>query len=170
MKLIYKKKQEDAVSPVIATILMVAITVVLAAVLYVMVMGMTPDDTDVTPAGSWGTKDITSTTAKINYGTLGADVKPKDMKLVLETAGSTTTFTIGVDLTATSANPYNMTASAGTITIAYTDLSIGGNDIGSGDYITISGLTPATPYTIKQFYIPTDEAMTGGETTFQTAP
>jgi len=33
------RKKKDAVSPVIATILMVAITVVLAAVLYVMVMG-----------------------------------------------------------------------------------------------------------------------------------
>jgi flagellin-like protein len=34
------RKDEDAVSPVIATILMVAITVVLAAVLYVMVSGL----------------------------------------------------------------------------------------------------------------------------------
>ncbi|MGD0818919.1 MAG: archaellin/type IV pilin N-terminal domain-containing protein, partial [Methanomassiliicoccales archaeon] len=33
------RKDKSAVSPVIATILMVAITVVLAAVLYVMVMG-----------------------------------------------------------------------------------------------------------------------------------
>lgn len=34
------KKEAEAVSPVIATILMVAITVVLAAVLYVMVLGI----------------------------------------------------------------------------------------------------------------------------------
>jgi flagellin-like protein len=34
------RKDEEAVSPVIATILMVAITVVLAAVLYVMVLGI----------------------------------------------------------------------------------------------------------------------------------
>src|SRR5438876_12075866 len=34
------RKDEEAVSPVIATILMVAITVVLAAVLYVMVSGL----------------------------------------------------------------------------------------------------------------------------------
>jgi len=40
MKKIWKmRKDKSAVSPVIATILMVAITVVLAAVLYVMVMG-----------------------------------------------------------------------------------------------------------------------------------
>ncbi|MDH4123163.1 MAG: type IV pilin N-terminal domain-containing protein [Thermoplasmata archaeon] len=36
------RKATEAVSPVIATILMVAITVVLAAVLYVMVLGFTP--------------------------------------------------------------------------------------------------------------------------------
>ncbi len=40
------RKDEDAVSPVIATILMVAITVVLAAVLYVMVAGL------ITPTGN----------------------------------------------------------------------------------------------------------------------
>ncbi|HPD09254.1 MAG TPA: type IV pilin, partial [Methanomassiliicoccales archaeon] len=39
------KKNTKAVSPVIATILMVAITVVLAAVLYVMVMGFGGSDT-----------------------------------------------------------------------------------------------------------------------------
>jgi len=44
MKKIWMKRKKDssAVSPVIATILMVAITVVLAAVLYVMVLGLTP--------------------------------------------------------------------------------------------------------------------------------
>ena len=43
--------ENEAVSPVIATILMVAITVVLAAVLYVMVIGMTPAGTIVSPLG-----------------------------------------------------------------------------------------------------------------------
>jgi flagellin-like protein len=43
-------RDRKGVSPVIATILMVAITVVLAAVLYVMVMGL-GGDTAVTPTG-----------------------------------------------------------------------------------------------------------------------
>jgi flagellin-like protein len=42
------RKNEEAVSPVIATILMVAITVVLAAVLYVMVLGIGGGSTDTT--------------------------------------------------------------------------------------------------------------------------
>lgn len=53
------KKNAEAVSPVIATILMVAITVVLAAVLLVMVMNMTED----TPPSS---ATITAT-ADANY-------------------------------------------------------------------------------------------------------
>ena len=44
-------KNEEGVSPVIAVILMVAITVVLAAVLYVMVSGMMTE-TETTPRGS----------------------------------------------------------------------------------------------------------------------
>ncbi len=51
MKRLWKiKKDSEAVSPVIATILMVAITVVLAAVLLVLVLNI-GDDT-VTPTGS----------------------------------------------------------------------------------------------------------------------
>ena len=46
------RMNDNAVSPVIATILMVAITVVLAAVLYVMVMGMTPDHSAGAPQAS----------------------------------------------------------------------------------------------------------------------
>lgn len=52
MKRTWKKRAEDeGVSPVIATILMVAITVVLAAVLYVMVMGIRPPDPTQIPLG-----------------------------------------------------------------------------------------------------------------------
>jgi len=51
MRKIRNMRKDDAVSPVIATILMVAITVVLAAVLYVMVMGMTGTQTITQPLG-----------------------------------------------------------------------------------------------------------------------
>ena len=45
MKTVFGRKNKSAVSPVIGTILMVAITVVLAAVLYVMVAGLGPGNT-----------------------------------------------------------------------------------------------------------------------------
>jgi len=51
MKKMWKmRKDKSAVSPVIATILMVAITVVLAAVLYVMVMGFGGQTASTAPA------------------------------------------------------------------------------------------------------------------------
>ena len=74
------KLNNKAVSPVIATILMVAITVVLAAVLYVMVMGFGDGGADETPTGSLtvtknGTLNYTITLASISEsGILDADV------------------------------------------------------------------------------------------------
>src|SRR5512136_1038914 len=55
------RKNEEAVSPVIATILMVAITVVLAAVLYVMVLGIGGGSTDTTIV------TMTKTSTATNY-------------------------------------------------------------------------------------------------------
>jgi archaeal type IV pilus assembly protein PilA len=53
MKKMWKiRKDKSAVSPVIATILMVAITVVLAAVLYVMVMGFGGSNTTSAPTAT----------------------------------------------------------------------------------------------------------------------
>jgi flagellin-like protein len=61
------RKKNEAVSPVIATILMVAITVVLAAVLYVMVIGMTPPLIDDLPLGlSQSGKNSTSVTILVS--------------------------------------------------------------------------------------------------------
>ncbi|MFH0816732.1 MAG: archaellin/type IV pilin N-terminal domain-containing protein [Methanobacteriota archaeon] len=74
MKRVWRKNDKEAVSPVIATILMVAITVVLAAVLYTMVMGGIGDPpenvigdlyykSDVSdPANGYAVFDITMTT------------------------------------------------------------------------------------------------------------
>ncbi len=61
------RKDEEAVSPVIATILMVAITVVLAAVLYVMVSGLitspgsTPKQIGISVTSSGGNWILTMT-------------------------------------------------------------------------------------------------------------
>jgi len=62
-------KKNDGVSPVIATILMVAITVVLAAVLYVMVSGyMTGGGgSPVSGSLSYRTADSTPTTGKVKF-------------------------------------------------------------------------------------------------------
>jgi len=53
---IFRRKDEEAVSPVIAIILMVAITVVLASVLYVWVMNLAQTDEEV---GTFPTIEVT---------------------------------------------------------------------------------------------------------------
>ncbi len=68
------KKNNKAVSPVIATILMVAITVVLAAVLYVMVMGFGGGGSDETPSGS-----LTYTTTSDGYRITLASISKNDV-------------------------------------------------------------------------------------------
>src|SRR5204862_3892519 len=83
------RNDEAAVSPVIATILMVAITVVLAAVLYVMVSGL------ITPVG--GNKPlvtfsaVTQSSGNATIAVAGASqsVSPSNYKVNLAVAGTT---------------------------------------------------------------------------------
>ena len=74
MKQIWKiRKDNEGVSPVIATILMVAITVVLAAVLYVMVIGFTPPVEDGVPMGlNQSSKNSTAVTILVASAPNGA--------------------------------------------------------------------------------------------------
>lgn len=65
-KLWNARKDSEGVSPVIATILMVAITVVLAAILMVMVMGMTGDEA-APSATITATGDGTNITATVTF-------------------------------------------------------------------------------------------------------
>jgi archaeal type IV pilus assembly protein PilA len=82
MKKMWKiKKDKSAVSPVIATILMVAITVVLAAVLYVMVMGF---------GGSNGGNAPAVTLAKTgNTVTIAINPQTADTKMAVSINGAT---------------------------------------------------------------------------------
>ncbi len=93
------RKDEQAVSPVIATILMVAITVVLAAVLYVMVSGLLVGPTggpqamgitrQLSPNGANWTLLITSTpTGLSTSGTMLTIVSPGGATVLAATAFS----------------------------------------------------------------------------------
>ena len=61
------RKDQEAVSPVIATILMVAITVVLAAVLYVMVSGLLG-------GGAGGTRPVVTFASSVPTGGLSPNI------------------------------------------------------------------------------------------------
>ena len=168
MKKIWNERSKEGVSPVIATILMVAITVVLAAVLYVMVMGMVGPEKKPTPIGSWmSVEAVNSTSAKPIYGTLGSECAPKEIRVFIEgPEGIYFSMEVPGDLEERVTQMVLEGAPAG-VTATYIDLNYQGNTIGSGDYILINGLSEPGVYKVTQFFIPTDEAMTGGEDTFQ---
>lgn len=155
MKKIWKiRKDSEAVSPVIATILMVAITVVLAAVLYVMVMGFGGPGSQ-QPTGSFTAVQKTSaTTEKVSFGVITPDTKPTAIKIVVQNGTTTTTYTFASDSSGT------LTAVAGgTVTgitsIAYTNLG-GGTIVSSGSYLTFTmgyAGSGANSYTVSMIWV-----------------
>jgi flagellin-like protein len=168
MKKIYKQRKEDAVSPVIATILMVAITVVLAAVLYVMVIGMGGGTSNTAPAGSitFGNTVTTTGSERITFGTFSPIPQPTDVKIILTNTSNSADI---IELTfpsPPSSAAFNMTATGG-VTATYSDMNYQGNAINAGDYITVVGLNRATSYTVTVYHYTSDSLCSlVGSTTF----
>ncbi|MGB2825540.1 MAG: archaellin/type IV pilin N-terminal domain-containing protein, partial [Thermoplasmata archaeon] len=97
------RKDAEGVSPVIATILMVAITVVLAAVLYVMVLGF-GGDTTTTPTSSL-TKSSVSSGVKLTFAPVSVDTQWDDITILLSDGTNTVQWspiTASLDNTTTS--------------------------------------------------------------------
>jgi archaeal type IV pilus assembly protein PilA len=137
MQTVFVRKNKSAVSPVIGTILMVAITVVLAAVLYVMVAGLGPGSTPTNPtiimqSGSWtGGNTSASITSVTNAGNLA----PTDLTYTIESSSGP--FYSGVaDLNDNRGGP--------TVKVHYNDLTNPGttSTVSSGDSIRVQ-VTPA---------------------------
>jgi len=172
------RKDAEAVSPVIATILMVAITVVLAAVLYVMVLGF-GGNTDVTPA-------VSITKTAITAGYQFAPTNPTetaawgDVTIVLEAVGYTPISWGNVTtalLTSATGAPIvwhygtpgaTHVLSGVTIWLNITDLG-GNGQVNTGDYISVTygGATAwvsGVTYTLKMMYEVSDSQM--GSATF----
>ncbi|MDO9537355.1 MAG: type IV pilin [Thermoplasmata archaeon] len=166
------KWKENAVSPVIATILMVAITVVLAAVLYVMVIGMTGDNSTMSlaPAGSWQDMSPNSNnSATITFGNFQPEASPMHIKLLIQDENGhffNLTWFSAVDT-----ENYTLACSNANITAFYFDFNPDGNLIGGGDHITIYGLEPFTYYYVRVFHYPSDSIVEmAGKKSFQTVP
>ena len=82
-----KRKKDSGVSPVIATILMVAITVVLAAVLYVMVSGFTHSPGTANSAGLTSSQNTTGIyTINVN-SVSNSNIKITTLKIVISGSG-----------------------------------------------------------------------------------
>ncbi len=143
------REDEKAVSPVIATILMVAITVVLAAVLYIMVIGLTPTPGDVPPTGQFAYATPTSnTTATVEFAAFSVTPPPVSLKIVLSTSTSSGTYTFGANADGTVmtlADGDNM----GTLT--YRDYGKNGL-VDRGDQLLITSLAKNTNYDIRMLW------------------
>jgi flagellin-like protein len=138
-----KRLKDSGVSPVIATILMVAITVVLAAVLYVMVSGFTHSPGT---ANSAGLTESSNTTASGNYvitisSISASNIPISNLKVVISgaTTGLDGTFSISAAGTAVYVPS---TATSSTTATAYVVLwTISGNSatyLSVGDFINVN--------------------------------
>ncbi len=129
------RRKKEGVSPVIATILMVAITVVLAAVLYVMVMGFGGGNQSTPTASVTNVRNVagnyTCTVQSISANT----VKFADTLIVV---------------TPSAGANYNHQIVPGVV---------GSTTVGAGDYFYVGGLTSGTLYTITVKYVPTNNAI-----------
>ena len=134
MKANRKFKEEEAVSAVIGVILMVAITVAIAATVYVYVSGMMGGGVESTPSLSM-TKDLGATTCIITIGTI------------------TETGILWSDVSATLVNITN------TSEMSAPTLPTGTTTITGGDIISISGLVDNREYRLTLVYTPTGGTM-----------
>lgn len=127
-----------AVSPVIAVILMVAITVVLAAVLYVMV-GSLLDGPGQFEKGDAMVEGLTSTSATIDIITLSGSGKAiGEYKAILFTDD-------GVVLTMDPVRDGNVTQPSGSVKVVFMDLDANGR-LSEVDEFKLSGLNPGLDY------------------------
>jgi len=130
------KKNNKAVSPVIATILMVAITVVLAAVLYVMVMGFGGEGGGQTPTAS-----LTNSSNRLVLSISDSYTIESGSSISFNIAGTNVLLSALTKGTATGyTNYYNNTANG----ISFVDAGSDGK-VSTGDYfLRTTGTTAVT--------------------------
>lgn len=158
------RKDSEGVSPVIATILMVAITVVLAAVLYVMVLGF-GTDTSQTPTSSFS-KDSITNGWRFTFATVNEDVSWDDITVTIISGASVWTWTnlTAADLdgdTAIMKNYGDVTAGGLTVTLKILDLT-GNGKVNGGDYIELTStpnFSASSDYNLRMMYEPTNQPM-----------
>ena len=162
------RKDTEAVSPVIATILMVAITVVLAAVLYVMVLGFGGTQTT-TPAATYQkTTDATTNGAKITIVSITkTDVSWNDITIQLSDGTNFAEWEpVATNLDGGSAVSSNLSGDAlGSLTVYCQAFDVSGNGYVSGsDYFVLWATTfsSATQYTAVLVYDVTGEKIGTG--------
>ena len=159
------RKDAEAVSPVIATILMVAITVVLAAVLYVMVLGFGGTSTQ-TPTSSV-TKTTIANAIKLTFAPMSKDTSWDDITVQLTDGTNTVSFaptTAQLTSTTQPAKKAFTAVALGSLSVMcnITDMAANGN-VNQGDYITLvvpgSSFASSGSYTVTIMHDPSASAI-----------
>ena len=149
---------------------MVAITVVLTAVLYVMVIDLSSDGGTMTqaPTGSWQSMVAESnTSAKLTFGSFQPKVSFIDIRVIVEDQNDNI-FNISWPYAVDTENT-TLDCDNADITANYFDHYPDGGLIGSGDYFTIYGLEPYTYYYVTVYHYQGDAVIQmAGPTSFQT--
>ncbi len=162
------RKDEQAVSPVIATILMVAITVVLAAVLYVMVSGLIGPTGTSKPVVSFTTGVPVTNGEQLAIASASQAVGPANYKVNLAvngTAGSA----IAMPTTGGGSVSITVTGITGAFTVAWTDIG-GEKTVNGGDSFTVTHASPGLPAKSTYiFYLLWSDGSQITSTTFNTA-
>jgi flagellin-like protein len=153
------KNNNQGVSPVIATILMVAITVVLAAVLYLMVSQFTGGGGATAPTGTVSASSVSTTAHALEFGRFSPDTAPTEIKLLI-----THNTTVTSECTFASDDDAAMTCTAAfTGTATYADLA-DNKLLNVGDKIGIvwadAGAAKGT-WQIQMLHIDTGEEING---------
>jgi len=150
------RRDREGVSPVIATILMVAITVVLAAVLYVMVLGFGGGG-GAGITGSFTSQTATSvgggTARKLSLSSFIPDTDPTKVKVTVETA---TIAMVTFSFTSGSPAPQNSTPWR----LAYVDLAANGI-LNNGDYFLLSSSTWGSALSVGSYTVTILNAASG---------
>jgi len=163
MKKMWKmRKDSEAVTPVIATILMVVITVVLTAVVYVMVMGFYVNVR--TPTGSFvGTPTNQTSGYKLTFGVMSPSTTWNSCKFSLLIGGVTSSSSPAVIIMSSGTGTVTVamgTVGAKTYTAIITDLAADGK-ISTGDYVVItsSGGFASGSYTLYLLFTSTGDSI-----------
>ena len=166
MKKIWRiRKDSEAVSPVIATILMVAITVVLAAVLYVMVLGF-GGTTSHTPVATYSKNTIANGQKITIVSITKTDVPWDDVKIQVSDGTNIAEWnTTKAAVIAAGTAAVNLTTqSLGSLTVCVVLTDVSGNGYVSGtDFFTAftyggaTGFASGTQYSAVLLYEPSGE-------------
>ena len=147
------RKRTEAVSPVVATILMVAMTVVLTALLYIMVLGMTGGNFgESTRWGSVTLQIVDDTTFDAIFNKIEPTARPVDLRIIIEFNTSEGTYNFQTN------GDGELVFVSGTdiCDINYTD-NADDNYVSTGDFLRVSNVPSGS--VIKMYVL---DATTGG--------